>query len=167
MFRRAVAIGFVMWAICYLFLAFILDLALPLNAAPFGRLAFGAGMLALPGLWCALLVRKRWYFIVLAGAIAAVFLLAAVPWTPRKLFVRDLMSVEEGMTIDEAEAVMDGWGYGYGADYAQPPEDWPTDAVRATFTGRLDYRWTEVPTADWGHIHIVDGHVTEVDWSRD
>ena len=156
-----------MWALCYLSLAFIMDLAIPLNAAPLGRITFGAGLLALPGLWCALLVRRRWYFIVLAGVIAAVLVLAVVPWNPRKLFVHDLMSVEAGMTIDEAEAVMDGWGYGYGLSYEQRPDDWPAAAERATFTGRLDYRWTDGPTADWGHIHVVEGHVTEVDWSRD
>lgn len=165
--HRGVSIVLLMWCVAYVLLFLLLDVAFVLVPVQPGRAAVALGVLALPGLWCLLLGRKRWQRVAFASAIGLVLLVLIVPWSERKQFVRDLYNVERGMTVEQVEAVMDGWGYAFGEAYTQRPEEWPVGADRDTFTGSLGYRWTPGGTADWGHVRFAEGRVTDIHWSPD
>lgn len=102
-----------------------------------------------------------------AAGLAIFFLF--VPWHPRKVFVARLYSIEEGMTVDEVEAILGGYtkGHGWAIPDQPPPHDlgspeetervtqellrdaearyrppeYPDGEARAHATGTMIYRW--------------------------
>jgi hypothetical protein len=62
----------------------------------------------------ALASRRRASRVVGFLTVALVIFVVRVPWTPRKLFVMRLHSIDEGMGVDEVEAIMAGYVKGNG-----------------------------------------------------
>ena len=129
------------------------------------------------------------------GAVAAVVAVAAtlylVPWTTRKPFLRDLASVQIGMTEAEVRQVMAGYleGTGWPASPFGTSDGSPagargrlTDlgsgsryATAATESGELAIEISLVFrhsddgafNADWGIVSFADGRVMNVEFSPD
>jgi hypothetical protein len=123
-------------------------------------------------------------------------LVMLVPWTPRKQFVRDLFSLQVGMSLAEVEVIMAGYIRGAGARWELPhgfdplvcDPDQPDagvstpqsalNAYREHHSGRVEampanwtmiYRWSTHPryNADWGQVKFVNGKVADVSFRPD
>lgn len=163
--RRSAAIGitllFVVLAAGYLLLALTLDLFQGGTGFAMAALLAAGG---LPLVITAVALRRRWMIAVALLSVLLVGALSLSCWHPRKAFVRDVQSVEVGMTVDEVEGILGGYLKGPGAKFLQPtPPEYPAGERRTRATGVMIYRWNDTDgayDADWGLVKFVDGRVT-------
>ena len=131
-------------------------------------------------------VAQRSRLAVLVAIIAAIGALYFVPWSTRKPFLRDLYSIQPGMTEADVRRIMGryiegtGWPAAYGATPAGTGTltDIGTGATHATGTtpmgemtieSSLVYRHATNGdfNSDWGIVALKDGKVTGVSFSPD
>ncbi len=85
-------------------------------------------------------------------------------WTPLKPFMRDLHSIEPGMTEAEVDRIMEGYVRGTG---------WPASSAEGSqgelrFPNTIIFRPTSLPgDSNWGVVKFQNGRVAEVDFSPD
>jgi hypothetical protein len=170
--RRIAAIAltgmFVLLVAGYIAVGLVLDLfqgGTDLSMA--ALLAAGGAPLVLLAAW----LGRRWMIGVSLAGILLVALLSLTCWHPRKVFVRDVESVQVGMTVDEVEDILGGYIKGKGAKFFQPrPPAYPTGEERRHATGVMTYRWNDHDAAydaDWGRVHFVGGRVTRREFLGD
>jgi hypothetical protein len=130
------------------------------------RVVYGTGagamvVVALLARWLRRAPLPRSTQILVATVLVALAVLHWVPWSSRKVFLRDLERVEIGMSMMQAKAVMAGYMIGTG---------WhtPDGEVRAENT--LVFRHSDLPNynSDWGVVRLDDtGHVYSVEFLPD
>jgi hypothetical protein len=179
--RAAFAVAFVVLlaAAVLLALALDVDLFVAANGRPLARVVqFGFTFaLTIPALLAAFWRdRRKWKFAAYVAALAALVTLIFMPWHPRKRFVRDLYSLDGGMTVDEVEAVMSGYMKGAGKKWVVPDVSeasvvapaYPAGDERAHATGTMTYRWDDSDyDSDWGQVTFADGRVVNVQFLPD
>jgi hypothetical protein len=179
--RAAFALVFVVLlaAAALLALALDVDLFVAADGRPLARVVqFGFTFaLTIPALLAAFWRdRRTWKFAAYVAALAALVTLIFMPWHPRKRFVRDLYSLDSGMTVDEVEAVMGGYMKGAGKKWVVPGDSaastagpaFPAGDERAHATGTMTYRWDDSDyDSDWGQVTFADGRVVKVEFLPD
>jgi hypothetical protein len=129
------------------------------------------GFLSLPALILAAGYRRRWMLLSYVFSAVVVVSLAVTPWHPRKVFVRDLYSLQPGMTVDEVESVMGRYLKGAGSKWPMTtPTEYPAGIERSRATGAMMYRWNDSDwryDSDWGLVTFANGRVTKVEFLPD
>lgn len=118
----------------------------------------------------ALLLRKRsnqhrlWWALL---AALVLFTISRIDWNTRKPFLRDLNSIQIGMSEGDVEAIMSDY-MKVDRELANPPTQVPSP--QDIFTPEiLVYRHTNQSwgDSDWGIVTLEEGKVVEVDFSPD
>lgn len=131
---------------------------------PRGCYGIAAGVLVGWTLQARLLLRTpvpRSTKLLLAAALVALAVLHWVPWSSRKVFLRDLERVQIGMSMMQAKAVMAGYRIGTG---------WQTPDGEMRVENTLVFRHSDLPhyNSDWGVVRLDDtGHVYSVEFLPD
>jgi hypothetical protein len=155
---RYVLLALVLWIALSLFL--VLDLGLGLAVSIYPR--FVAAYAAFWALVGALMLYRRpvrEQVLILALFAALLFSMRFIDWNSRKPFLRDLSSINEGMTPAQVEQIMAPYMTGGGRPLGSPTIQ--VDARGEILTGTLTYRHTDEGwgDSDWGVVAFVDGRV--------
>jgi hypothetical protein len=163
---RYVFLALAFWTALSLLL--ILDLGLGLAVSIYPRfLAIYAAFWVLLG---ALLLHgrpTREKVLILALFAAVLASVRFIDWNSRKPFLRDLHSINEGMTRAQVEGIMGRYIRSGGRPLAGPETE--LDESGQILTGTVTYRHTNEGwgDSDWGVVTFVDGRVVETEFLPD
>jgi hypothetical protein len=95
--------------------------------------------------------------IVLASLVAVLLWVRAIDWNSRKPFLRDLYSVDEGMTVEQVDRIMNEYMRSTGQDAV-------FDEEGRILAGTVTYRHTDEGwgDSDWGIVTLKDGRAVQI-----
>lgn len=111
----------------------------------------------------------RWGGLALVLVMLAI--LHAVPWSSRKVFLRDLSRVKPGMTEAEVRRVMEGYieGTGWPLPHGGEGGDGASSPGELRLLDGLVFRHSELPrfNSDWGVVTFSNGVARSVEFLPD
>ncbi|MCP4536368.1 MAG: hypothetical protein GY832_04405 [Chloroflexi bacterium] len=162
---RYLFLTFIFWIALSIFLVF--DLAASVSVY-FKFTIIYAGFWTLVG---ALFLHDRpWRekLLILSLFLIAVFAIRFVDWNSRKPFLKDLYTVQEGMTPAQVEQIMGGYRAGGGSPFFGGSET-ELDEQGEIVTGGITYLHTDEGwgDSDWGVVLFEHGRVVRVEFLAD
>ena len=162
---RYLFLTFIFWIALSIFLAFDLGASVSVY---FKFTIIYAGFWTLVG---ALFLHDRpWRekLLILSLFLIVVFAIRFVDWNSRKPFLKDLYTVQEGMTPAQVEQIMSGYRVGGGSPFFGGPET-ELDEQGEIVTGGITYLHTDKGwgDSDWGVVLFEHGRVVRVEFLAD
>lgn len=102
-------------------------------------------------------------FVVVLGSVRF------VDWNSRKSFLRDFHGLQEGMTVEEVDQIMNGYMKAYGGGPPQSQNEYEFGEQGEVVTGWVTYRHTNEGwgDSDWGVVTFDNGQVVRLQFLPD
>ena len=162
---RHLFLTFIFWIALSIFLVFDLGASVSVY---FRFTAIYAGFWTLVGALFLYDRPMREKLLILSLFLIVIFSIRFVDWNSRKPFLKDLYSIQEGMTPAQVEQIMSDYRIGGGSPFLNGPET-ELNEQGEIVTGGITYLHTDEGwgNSDWGVVIFENGRVVRVEFLPD
>ena len=162
---RHLFLTFIFWIALSVFLVFDLGASVSVY---FRFTAIYAGFWTLVGALFLYNRPMRERLLILSLFLIVIFSIRFVDWNSRKPFLKDLYSIQEGMTPAQVEQIMSDYRIGGGSPFPDGPET-ELNEQGGIVTGGITYLHTDEGwgNSDWGVVIFENGRVVQVEFLPD